>query len=242
MDNNKDRFSGSLGIALKAGINAAIVHAKLVYYISENFRKKELWSVTISADKLASKIPILNKRQILYAIDKLQKEHLIITDDWHDKTRGTQKTYTIDPTIIDQFYDANRDKIVTLDRDKFCTDRDKIVTLPLQNCHTPIYKSNIYIDQDIDEEDRSNTLPKIFDFRNPLCSLWKDYLPQFITQEHYDAILKFTEEFGVNNTIEYCEYVKKNYTELKSNDAFINETEHQLSMLRYDLRRKQRGW
>ena len=250
---NTSRFSGSTGIALKAGINAAIVHAKLVYYISENFRKKQLWQVTISADKLAEKIPTLNKRQILYAIDKLQDEHLIIVNNWKGHTTGTQKTYTIDITTIDQYYDANRDKIVTPDRDKFgtdhdnfCNDRDKIVTPPLQNCHASNSNTIDYIDNNIDEkiveEDEEKSLPEIFDFRNPLCSQWKEYLPQFITQKHYDAIREFVKEFDIPTTIEYCAYVKKNYPEAHTNDAFIEALDHQLTMHRHYLRTQKRGW
>lgn len=255
MDNNdKGRISFSVGIAKKAGINAAIVHEKLVYYISENYKKKQLFQVTISAEKLAERIPILNRRQIQYAMDKLQEHGLITTSDWRNHTTGTQKTYTIEPQIIEQYYDENRYKFVTVDRDKIVTDRTKIVndrtkivTPPLQNCHGSICNTMEHIEEEIEEkieeEIEEKTLPEIFDFRNPLCSQFKRILPNsYITQEDYNTILGFVKEFGLDTTIEYIQDTRKDYPKCYANAEILDKTDTQLTLLRHDLRRKARGW
>lgn len=256
MDNNdKSRISFSVGIANKAGINAAIVHEKLVYYISENYKKKKLFQVTISAEKLAERIPILNRRQIQYAIDKLQEQGLITTTPWRNHTTGTQKTYTVEPQIIEQYYDENRYKFVTVDRDKivkdrtkFVKDRTKIVTVPLQNCHGSIYSNTMEhieeeIEEKIEEEIEEKTLPEIFDFRNPLCSQFKHILPNsYITQQDYQTILRFVKEFGLDTTIEYIQDAKNDNPKCYANADILDKTDTQLTLLRHDLRRKARGW
>lgn len=255
MDNNdKGRISFSVGIAKKAGINAAIVHEKLVYYISENYKKKQLFQVTISAEKLAERIPILNRRQIQYAMDKLQEHGLITVTDWRNHTTGTQKTYTVEPQIIEQYYDENRYKFVTVDRDKivndrtkFVNDRTKIVTPPLQNCHGSICNTMEHIEEEIEEkieeEIEEKTLPEIFDFRNPLCAQFKRILPNsYITQEDYNTILGFVKEFGLDTTIEFINDTRKDYPKCYVNAEILDKTDTQLTLYRHDLRRKARGW
>jgi len=241
---NNSRFSGSTGIAIKAGVNAAIVHEKIVYYIYQNQSKNKSKNVTISADKLAEKLPFLTKRQVLYAIDKLQQQQLITVQDWQGHNNGTQKTYSVSPSIIKQYYDDNRYK--------FVTHRDKIVTPPLQNCHGSYSSLIKYIDNNIGnniekremqkEKDSPNDnppLPQIFDFRDPLCSQWKQYLPQsFVSQEHYDTIRKYVDEFGIDTVRQILSDARTTYPDIRTNALLLDKADTQLSFIRYDTRKK----
>ena len=243
------RFSGSVGIAKEAGLASAVVHEKILYYCTENDKKKALNQVTISADKLADKLPMLSRRQILYAIDKLTEKGLITASDWRGHTTGSQKTYTIPEDVINTYY---RDKIVTVDRtknvtpdrDKIGTDQDKFGTPPLQN-RDGSNNSLIYnIDErNINIEDREPTLPEIFNYHNPLCSMWKQYLPNYITQNEYDKIREMVTDFGFDKTQEYMQDAHKTWGDCGYNNRqLLDKAETMLILWRNEERRKYRGF
>lgn len=257
-EDNTKRFSGSVEIANIAGVNAAIVHEKLVYYIIQNYKKKQLWQVTISADKLANKLPFLTKRQILYAIDKLQQKQLITIQNWRDNNSGTQKTYTIDGQILKLFYKINQKGILTNNRDKFVTHQDKIVTPPLQNCHTPnsntidipsttnVLLGNtielhsdtmIYKQNKIKQINKENSIPQNYSPQDPSCTQWNHLLPSFITQQDYNTIKNFVAEFGTETTKEYLQDAKNNNPNTLNNADVLRQAEQQLILLRHEQRR-----
>ena len=243
------RFSGSVGIAIEAGLAAAVVHEKLLYYCTENNKKKALNQVTISADKLADKLPMLSRRQILYAIDKLTEKQLLTASDWRGHSTGSQKTYTIPEDVISTYY---RDKIVTVDRDKsgtvdqdkFGTDRNKFGTPPEQNRYGSICNTMEYIDEGhINIEDSRKNLPQNFNFRDPLCSMWKQYLPHYITDADYTKIREFVDSFGFDKTQELADYVKTLWADDNlTNTQFLDKLETQLINDRHEQRAKKRGW
>ena len=102
-------FSGSTRIANKFGVNAAIVHARIEFYIERNKAKDQhfidghYWTYT-TLEELHEGMPFLSIKQIRLAIKKLKDAGVLLTAN-HNKMYVDHTTwYTIPDHILKQAY------------------------------------------------------------------------------------------------------------------------------------------
>ncbi len=105
-------FSGSTRIAMAYGVNAAIVHARLRYFIEANKQKQQhyidghYWTYA-TLEELHQGMPFLSVKQIRLAIQKLKEAGAIITAN-HNKMYVDHTTwYAIPDHILKQAYPHN---------------------------------------------------------------------------------------------------------------------------------------
>lgn len=109
LNNYSEKILFSKYVANKAGVNAAIVHAKIAFFVKENIKANrnlvngQHWTYT-TYQELHQTLPFLSVKQIRLAVQKLKDEKLIITDNHN--TWKTDKTtwYTIDNEILKMIY------------------------------------------------------------------------------------------------------------------------------------------
>lgn len=102
-------FSGSTRIAKKVGANAAIVHARIAYYINENKKKKHnffeghYWTY-LSYEDISYHLGFLSPKAVRTAINKLKENNLIIIGHFNAMAADHTNWYTIDERIFNQAY------------------------------------------------------------------------------------------------------------------------------------------
>lgn len=102
-------FSGSTRIAKKVGANAAIVHAKIAYYViknkeeNRNLYEGRFWTY-LTYEDISRYVGFLSPKAVRTAIDKLRKANLITTGHFNQLAADHTNWYTIDEKILKQGY------------------------------------------------------------------------------------------------------------------------------------------
>ena len=107
--NYAERFSGSTRIAIKVGLNAAVVHAKIAYFINENKKADRnlingLYWTYATYEELQENIPYLSIKQIRFAIQKLKEQGLIVTDNFNKRSGDHTTWYAIPDNVMELGY------------------------------------------------------------------------------------------------------------------------------------------
>lgn len=111
--NYSDRFFGSTRIAIKVGANAAIVHAKLAYFINENkkaernFIDGQYWTY-ITCEELHQAMPYLSTKQIRLAIQKLKENNLVTTGNYNKWRTDKTTWYAIPDKVMQLGYPSKK--------------------------------------------------------------------------------------------------------------------------------------
>ena len=93
-------FSGSTRLAIKYGVNAAIVHAKIAYYINENKKADrnkhngKYWTY-FTYPQLAEDIGFLTPKQVRAATDVLRADGLLEVGHFNSLAADHTNWYTI---------------------------------------------------------------------------------------------------------------------------------------------------
>lgn len=104
-----EQFSGSKRLAMKFGVNAAIVHKTLAYHIKEaqakkrNLRNGRYWYYATYTE-LSDKLPFFTERQIRSAIRILEEAHLITTAHFKGSPQPHTTWYDIPDTTMKYAY------------------------------------------------------------------------------------------------------------------------------------------
>ena len=110
-------FSTRLANKKGVGVNAAIVHAKIAYFVQENkkagrnFIDGYYWTYA-TQEELHEAIPFFTVKQIRLAIQKLKDNNLIITGNYNKWKTDRTIWYTIPDKVLKAGYpqEKNDDK------------------------------------------------------------------------------------------------------------------------------------
>lgn len=92
--------SFDVDIAKKYGVNAAIILQNLYYWINKNkanekhFHDGYYWTYN-SVKAFEAMFPYMGKKQITYALDKLEDDEIIVTGNYNDSSYDRTKWYAI---------------------------------------------------------------------------------------------------------------------------------------------------
>lgn len=241
----EEMFSGSKRLAMKYGVNAAIVHRTLAYHIKEaqskkrNLRDGRYWYYATYAE-LTDKMPFFTERQVRSAIGILEKAHLVTTAHFKGSPQPHTTWYDIPDAVMTHAYPTQKhgkqsDKSVSqndTDVNQSDTDvnqSDKIVT----STNLIYTHSNTHI----------NTIQKkkeIIKEKEHFCSnaeyhKWKPLLLRNLRLDKptYDAIQTLVSKYGEAEVIEYIQY-------WQSDNEHYNSSVELLDKVESDLRWKHR--
>lgn len=206
--NLTDICAFSTKVATEAGVNAAIVHARLAFFITlnkkknHNFRDGAYWTF-ITIQELHQELPFLTPKQIRSAIDKLRQQQAItIGDHYNGKYRTTW--YTIPDDILQNTY-PNIEKLMPSKAD-YSANRG--------NTKRPTGQYNNSKTHNSKTHNINNNY--IYTPHKHFCSheeyaLWRPLLPDGDFQEkHYEYCTTLRSEYGQDNAIRYLRHARQN--------------------------------
>ena len=216
----EEMFSGSKRIAMKFGVNAAIVHQTIAYSLKENQKAKRnlrngrYWYYATYGE-LTDKLPFFTERQIRSAVATLEEHRLLTTTHFKGSPQPHTTWYDISDLVMARAYppkkrkkqtdtDVNQSDISVTQSDTNVSQSDNSVTFTnLIDNHTSTLISSKQQKEIYKEKDSTSDNGK--PFSHDEYKRWKQMLPDGIPFTEKSAIMlkELIGYFGEPCTIEY---------------------------------------
>lgn len=239
----EERFSGSKRLAMKFGVNAAMVHQTLAYHIKEaqskkrNLRNGRYWYYATYAE-IQDQLPFLTERQIRSAVNALNDAHLITTAHFKGSPQPHTTWYDIPDATMEYTYPTKKRKkqsdnnvnqndtgVNQSDTNVSQSDTDVTSTNHIYN-HNNTHRTTI-------KEKESNSI--VIKEKEHFCSpaeyhKWKATLLNNLRLDKttYDAIQSLVAKYGEEEVQEYLHYWQKDGEKYHSTMELLNKVESDL--------------
>lgn len=230
----KEFASLNVRLAKAAGVNAALVHAKIAYYLkinianNTNLRDGKHW-VRFTAEEIQDLLPCLTVKQVRTAIDKLKQRNAIIVGESHYNGPFRTTWYTIPDNILNKAYPKNINPSVT--SRELVSDTEGISQFPQGKSNTSRRLSKKTIVEKEEKESNSIVIKEKEHFCSPAeYHKWKATLLNNLRLDKttYDAIQSLVAKYGEEEVQEYLHYWQKDGEKYHSTTELLDKVESDL--------------
>lgn len=243
---SEETFSFNTAVAAKLkSTTAAVVHAKIAYFVALNTKNKHqeengLFWTNLSITQLHEYLPFLSEKQIRTATDKLKKEKAVLTKESHNNGKYRTTWYSIHPQTMARYYphilDGHLPKKANNHSPKRASDLAQMGTTICpngQNINNNRHNNNRQPEEEINSS--SFKSEKEHFCSNAEYHKWKPLLLRNLRLDKptYDAIQTLVSKYGDAEVIEYIQY-------WQSDNEYYNSSMELLDKVESDLRWKHR--